>query len=79
MTVTHDSEGTPLERIEDLPRILKAMKEAVREAVLRHKLLGSPVAVWQDGRVVWLAPEEIRPEIFDTSREAGSDLSRAMP
>ena len=35
------------------------MKEAVREALLRHKKLGNPIAVWRDGRVVWLGPEEI--------------------
>jgi hypothetical protein len=59
MTLSPDSELTPLERVEDVPRILRAMAEAVREASLRHKRLGNPVAVWQDGRVVWLAPEEI--------------------
>jgi hypothetical protein len=45
--------------IADVPRILQAMREAVREALLRHKKLGNPVAVWRDGRVVWLSPEEI--------------------
>ena len=60
MTTSRDPESTPLERVEDLPRILKAMTEAVREALLRHKRLGNPVAVWRDGRVVWLSPEEIR-------------------
>jgi hypothetical protein len=55
-------EPTPLERLEDVPRILKAMTAAVREALLRHKRLGNPVAVWRDGRVVWLRPEEIRGE-----------------
>ena len=37
------------------------MQEAVREALLRHKRLGHPVAVWREGRVVWLAPEDILP------------------
>jgi len=63
MTSSRDSEPTPLERVEDLPRILAAMTEAVREALLRHKRLGNPVAVWREGRVVWLRPEEIPVEI----------------
>ena len=52
-------EPTPIDRVEDVPRILKAMRAAVREALLQHKRLGNPVAVWRDGHVVWLAPEEI--------------------
>lgn len=47
------------ERVDDLPRILKAMRQAVREALIRHKLAGNPVAAWQDGRVVWIQPEDI--------------------
>lgn len=37
----------------------RAMRKAVREAVLQHKLLGNPIAVWRDGKVVWIPPEEI--------------------
>jgi len=59
MTTSGDFQSTPLERVEDLPRILKAMTQAVREALLRHKRLGNPVAVWREGRVVWLLPDEI--------------------
>lgn len=59
MTMSRDPELTPLDRVEDIPRILAAMREAVREALLRHKRLGNPVAVWHEGRVLWLAPEEI--------------------
>ena len=35
---------------------------AVREALLMHKRAGNPVAVWRDGKVVLLQPEEILPE-----------------
>ena len=35
------------------------MKEAVREALLRHKKLATQSPVRRDGRVVWLGPEEI--------------------
>ncbi|NUN53118.1 MAG: hypothetical protein HUU06_10085 [Planctomycetaceae bacterium] len=43
-----------------VPRILHALAEAVREALLRHKRAGQSVAIWRDGRVVWLSPEDIR-------------------
>ena len=68
MTARRDADLTPLDRVEDLPRILKAMGDAVREALLRHKRLGNPVAVWREGRVVWLSPEEIPVEPDDPSR-----------
>lgn len=41
----------------DLPG--RAMRKAVREAVRRHKLLGYPIAVSRDGKVVWIPPAEI--------------------
>jgi hypothetical protein len=69
MTTSRKGHLTPIERVEDLPRILKAMTEAGREALLRHKRLGNPVAVWRDGRVVWLRPEEIPTDIVEPGRE----------
>ncbi len=49
----------PVERVEDLPRILEALRSAVQEALARHKRAGQSVAVWRDGRVVVVPPEEI--------------------
>jgi hypothetical protein len=46
-------EGTPID---------EALRRAVREALLRHKKLGNPIAVWEDSRVVWIPPEEIEPD-----------------
>ncbi|MFW6012415.1 MAG: hypothetical protein ACOC92_01755 [bacterium] len=37
----------------------RAVRKAVRGAILRHKLLGNPIAVSRDGKVVWIPPEEI--------------------
>ena len=68
MTPPHDSETTPLERVEDLPRILRAMIEAVREALLRHKQLGNPVVVWKHGKVVWLQPDDIPADMLEPTR-----------
>ena len=49
----------PAERLEDLPRILQAMRDGVSEALRRHKLAGHPVAVWRNGRVEWVDAEDI--------------------
>ena len=65
MAVTPDSERTPAERVDDMPRILAAMRQAVREALLQHKRAGNPVAVWRDGQVVWVPPTEIPEELED--------------
>lgn len=48
------------ERLKDLPLIERALSRAVREALLQHKRAGNPVSVWRDGRVCWIAPEEIQ-------------------
>lgn len=50
---------TPAERVRDLQRIERALRAAVRDALLRHKRDGDPVAVWRDGRVVWIQAEDI--------------------
>jgi len=54
-----DSSLTPAERVDDLPRISRALELAVREALQDHKRAGNPVAVWRNGRVEWIPPEEI--------------------
>ncbi|HEY7294159.1 MAG TPA: hypothetical protein VH916_03915 [Dehalococcoidia bacterium] len=51
--------GDPIARFRDTDRILKAMDEAVRAAILDHKRAGNPIAIWRDGQVVWLSPDEI--------------------
>lgn len=37
----------------------KALKDSVRDALIRHKQAGNPIVVWRDGKIVWLTPEEI--------------------
>lgn len=59
MTDNPESELTPAQRVDDIPRTLRALREAVQEALLRHKLAGNPVAIWKDGRVEWIRPEDI--------------------
>jgi hypothetical protein len=55
----------PIERIHDVPRILHAMKQGVRKALARHREQGNPIAVWRDGRVVWIPAEEIPVELTE--------------
>lgn len=62
MTELPQDSRTPAERVDDEELVLCEMRQAVREALARHKLAGNPVAVWQDGRVVWIPAEEIRLE-----------------
>jgi hypothetical protein len=50
------------ERFQDVALIEQAVKRAVREALLRHKQAGNPIAIWRDGGVVWIKPEDISVE-----------------
>ncbi|MBI1796537.1 MAG: hypothetical protein HY076_08725 [Candidatus Eisenbacteria bacterium] len=59
MTEPLDSDLTPAQRVDDIPRILRALRLAVQEALWRHRLAGNPVAIWKDGRVKWVQPEDI--------------------
>jgi len=59
MTDSPNASLPPAERINDHSRILDALRQAVREALLSHKRSGNPVAVWQNGRVVWVPADEI--------------------
>jgi len=47
------------ELFDDGRAIDEALRLGVRDALLRHKLLGERVATWKNGRVVVLEPEEI--------------------
>lgn len=47
------------EVIADRDRITSALAEGVKDALKRHKQAGNPIVVMQDGKMVWLKPEEI--------------------
>jgi hypothetical protein len=59
-----NGDGHPpnLEEIRKGNLILEGLREAVAETFREHKLLGLPIAVWRDGKAVWLQPEDITPE-----------------
>lgn len=67
-TQDSDSAISPVERVADLPRISRALRLSVREALQRHKQAGNPVAVWRNDRVEWIPPEEI-PDLPNESDE----------
>lgn len=57
---TDDAEKPPpSELVLDSARALAAIRLAVREALIDHKLRGNPVVVWEDGQVKWIAAEDI--------------------
>jgi hypothetical protein len=50
---------TLAERVRDVKLAQDALRRAVRAALLEHKRAGNPIAAWRDGKVVWIAPEDI--------------------
>jgi sugar (pentulose or hexulose) kinase len=70
MTTPDEVNLTPAEKAQDPARILRALRQAVREALRRHKREGNRIAVWQDGRVAWIEPEDI--VIPDDAEEGGA-------
>ncbi len=42
-----------------------ALARGVREALERHCQAGVPAVEWQDGKCVWLSPDEIRRRIAE--------------
>jgi hypothetical protein len=65
MTELADADRALNERVGNVPRILEAMNQAVREALLDHKRAGNPVAIWRNEQVVWIQPEDIPTEFDD--------------
>jgi hypothetical protein len=37
----------------------EALKQGVRDAMLRHKEAGLPVVIYRDGRAVWVMPQDL--------------------
>ena len=45
--------------VEHRETIREVFKRAVGQALLEHKRAGNPIAVSENGEVVWIAPEQI--------------------
>jgi len=63
MTTDEEANGDPIHRITDIPRIQEALRLSVQDALRVHKRMGNPIAIWRDGHVVWIPPEEIRVDL----------------
>ena len=50
---------SPRQRVQDVKVVEQALARAVGDALRSHKRAGNPVPEWRDGKVRWLAPEEI--------------------
>ena len=59
--MTQDPEKSSDDLFEESIPIENALRIAVQKAILRHKKLGNPIAVWEDSRLVWIPAEEIEP------------------
>jgi len=66
------SENKPTinELFKDGREIDEALREAAGDARRFHKAIGNPMATWQNGRVVWVRPEDI--DIDDESEQRDS-------
>ena len=54
--------GPTVERVRDSKLWLEGLRAAAHDTFRERKLLGLPIAIWKDGKAVWLQPEDITPE-----------------
>jgi hypothetical protein len=54
-----DTEPTITELFDEGTAIDEALLEAAKDARRFHKAIGNPIATWEDGKVVWIQPEDI--------------------
>jgi hypothetical protein len=47
------------QRLADTERVTEAVREAGRQARLKHKQMGVPIVIWRDGQIIEIPPEEI--------------------
>ncbi len=47
------------ECFQDNDRVTRAIARGIRDAAIRHKALGVPMAIWKDNQVTIVPPEEI--------------------
>jgi hypothetical protein len=40
-------------------RVTAVLQQGIRDALLKHKQAGNSVCTWKNGKVIWIAPEEI--------------------
>ncbi len=69
-TTTHNTEQT----VRDGEALDRATVAARRRVIRLHRLPGVPLVIWQDGRVVEIAPEDVElPAEHDLSESPDSE------
>lgn len=53
------NEDSISEILHDSERVRKIIQGAINDALLKHKLAGNPVCELQNGKVVWVQPQNI--------------------
>jgi len=48
-----------LENLQDNDWVTAAIQRGARQALIKHKAMGVPIAIWREGKVVLVPPEEI--------------------
>jgi hypothetical protein len=66
------TEKTLAEIFNDTNEVTQRARQAVRDALREHKRAGNPVAIWRDGKVVILPPEEIPDDAESANGEEAS-------
>jgi hypothetical protein len=56
----HREDDEILNVFNDVDTVRAAMQAGINAALLRHKKLGYPICVWRNGKVEWIAPENIK-------------------
>lgn len=74
----HKIEPTMEELFLDGRRMDEAMRRAVREALRRHRQAGVAIAVWRAGKVVRIAPDQIKIGRAGATKPIRSRSSRAV-
>ena len=71
MVETEVARGTQQIDFENDDEVDKSLGNAVRDALREHKRKGQSVVVWQDGKIVTLAPEDIPVEFGEGGEWSG--------
>jgi hypothetical protein len=48
-----------ISKISIIEKAEEALKKAVQETIADHKRTGDPIAIWRDGKAVFVDPEEL--------------------
>jgi hypothetical protein len=63
MTVKLDPTRDVSTLLEDDNLVGRALERAAHQAIREHRRDGLPLAMWRDGKVVWVPAEELEGEI----------------